>query len=166
MLAQKKRPGFTWNPGGAQITLGHTSGNHPRLLAATDFLLLNKGEAMAFTGKGGAEEAIKELIHVGVRIVCVTDGKNGALSSDGKMLYHCPIQNVKPVDTTGAGDAFGTGATWALCCGRTLPKALLAGTINAMSVVGAIGAEAGLLTETEMLASLLSTELIVSERPL
>src|SRR3989338_354729 len=49
ILEAKKRPGFTWNPGGVQIKQGYNAGNHPRLLAATYFLLLNKGEAMDFT---------------------------------------------------------------------------------------------------------------------
>ncbi|TSC98729.1 MAG: hypothetical protein Greene101449_862, partial [Candidatus Peregrinibacteria bacterium Greene1014_49] len=66
------------------------------------------------------------------------------------------------IDTTGAGDAFTTGVTWALLTGLTLPDALIAGTINSGSVVGAIGAQAGLLTDIEMRARMKSTSLSVS----
>lgn len=66
-------------------------------------------------------------------------------------IFHCPTQaNAKVVEVTGAGDAFGTGVTWALATGKTLSESLIAGTLNATSVVGSIGAQAGLLTQREM----------------
>lgn len=143
--------GLTWNPGGTQIDDGMTAAGNRELLSFTTLLLLNKEEALTFTKAGTAEEAMQKLIDAGTKIVCITDGKNGAFASDGKQLYQCPaLPDAKIVDTTGAGDAFGIGATWALLQGEDLPTALRAGTINATSVIGAIGAQAGLLTDTQM----------------
>ena len=99
-------------------------------------------------------------------MVCITDGSNGTYASDGTQLYQCPILQSNAVDTTGAGDAFGTGVTWALIRGLDLPIALQAGTINATSVVESIGAQAGLLTDTKMEQRLNEIQLNVAVSPL
>jgi sugar/nucleoside kinase (ribokinase family) len=70
---------------------------------------------------------------------------------------------VDVVDTTGAGDAFGTAAAWAIAEGQSLPIALVAGTLNAASVVGKIGAQAGLLTEKQLRDQLKNPPLSVSK---
>lgn len=151
ILTKKDAVHFTWNPGGHQMDAGTQETENHALLAQTDLLLLNKEEALRFTGEETVEDAIRHLQTIGARIVCVTDGGNGAIASDGTVLYHCPVMaGVHVVDTTGAGDAFGTGATWALVQGMDLPNVLRAGTMNAASVIGALGAQAGLLTETKM----------------
>ena len=36
----------------------------------------------------------------------VTDGQNGAHVITNDAVIHCPTQEIDPVDTTGAGDAF------------------------------------------------------------
>jgi len=106
--------------------------------------------------------------------IYITLGKNGVLCSDNSKVYHLKlkdrvleeIQKVvieNPASTCGAGDAFGTGATWALLQGFSLPEALRAGSINAASVVGTIGAQAGLLTNTDMKQRLISESLHVDE---
>lgn len=167
MLARSDGPSLTWNPGGCQIDLGIEAENNCALLAHTDMLQLNKGEALKFAKTETVEDAIRVLLEKGVKNVLVTDGKKGTVASDGKNLYRCPIvEGNEVLDTTGAGDAFGTGATWALIDGGNLSEALRAGTINAASVVGAIGAQAGLLTDTEMRSRLKETKLNVDVQPL
>ena len=127
-------------------------------------MLLNKEEALKFSGAETPEQALKILSATGAKYVCITDGKNGTLATDGVKIYHCPVlPDTKVIDTTGAGDAFGTGATWALAAGESLPNVLIAGTLNAASVVGAIGAQAGLLTEHQMRDRLHNHPLSVSE---
>ncbi len=145
---------LSWNPGGCQIELGLEEVHNKQLVAHTDILFLNKEEALGFTGADTSQNALKILVAAGAHIVCITDGKNGCMATDGTTLYHCPIAPGPVIDTTGAGDAFGTGVTWGLLSGKNLPTSLRAGTINAMSVVGVIGAQAGLLTETRMLSEL------------
>ncbi len=155
-------PHLTWNPGGCQIEEGLEAKNIAALVAHTELLLLNKEEALAFTRTLTIDDALKALQKAGCKIACITDGAKGAYATDGKNRYHCSATTGPVVDTTGAGDAFGTGMTWALLRGLDLPTALRAGTINAMSVVGAMGAQAGLLTETEIQSKIANTEPIVT----
>lgn len=153
---------LTWNPGGCQIDAGLDAPQNLRLLQATDLLLLNKEEALAFTKAADVRAALHVLGAAGVKNVCITDGGKGCTAGDGKNIYHCPSLPCEIVDTTGAGDAFGTAATWALLSGKDLPTALKAGTINATSVVGSIGAQQGLLTDIQIETALATTPLQVS----
>lgn len=150
MLTTIQGPGLTWNPGGCQIERGLHEKQNEQLLAHTTILLVNTSEAMQLTGVSTMDEALYRLSAAGPRFVCITDGANGSYATDGEMKFFCPALPCDLVDTTGAGDAFGTGFTWAIASGRDLPTALKAGTINAKSVVSAIGAQPGLLTHTEM----------------
>ncbi|MEQ1849348.1 MAG: carbohydrate kinase family protein [Candidatus Peribacteraceae bacterium] len=152
---------LTWNPGGCQIDAGMHQKDKNELLALTSLLLLNKEEALRFTGEKSVESAIERLRAAGVKCVCVTDGKNGAVAENETGRYHCPVLPVTIVDTTGAGDAFGTGMTWALSSGQSLQISMIAGTLNASRVVSTIGAEAGLLSRKEM-ESLLAANTIVT----
>lgn len=165
MLETNPAMGLSWNPGGTHIKEGMKEKHNAKLLAQTDLLLCNLEEALAFTGKDTADDAATALLHAGVHTVCISDGKRGCLGATMKHRFHCPaIADAIVVDSTGAGDAFGTGATWAVLQGFALPNVLRAGTINATSVIGAIGAEAGLLTDTEMHKRLTSVRLDVEER--
>lgn len=159
ILTAEPHPCLTWNPGGAQIAAGIRAENNVTLLKHTSLLLLNKEEALSFAHTKTALQALHILSGLCPGIVCITDGKNGCMSTDGAKIYRCPAPEAPVVDTTGAGDAFGVGVTWALATGKNLPNALQAGTINAMSVVGAIGAQAGLLTDTEMHSRLASLQI-------
>ena len=161
VLKNPHAPKLTWNPGGAQLSKGIADAENAVLLKHTALLLLNKEEALAFTHTETIEDAMTILLQAGTHTICVTDGKNGAYGANQKpktknqlTIVHCPTAPTTIVDTTGAGDAFGTGATWALLHGFDLPTILRAGSINAASVVAAFGAQAGLLTDTEMITRL------------
>lgn len=164
ILQGKNSPGLTWNPGGFHLQQGMEEASIKALLQETDLLLLNKEEAIQFTGEGTIPQALIKLKNAGVKYPCITDGSKGAYAFDGDMLYTCPPLDTAVVDTTGAGDAFGVGATAALLRGSSLPEMLRSGTINATSVLGHIGAQNGLLTDTDLLHRLESTELIVDVR--
>lgn len=167
LFTRESVPRLTWNPGGHQITAGISFETNRRLLPYADLLLLNDEEALTFTQTDSMDQAMKTLVKAGAKAVFITQGKDGVTATDGKKVYHCPVvPGSKVIDTTGAGDAFGTGATWALMKGLDFPAALKAGTINAASVVGAIGAQKGLLTETQMKDSLKRNDLPVDVRPL
>lgn len=157
---------LTWNPGGRQIDQGMLANGTPALLAHTHVLLLNREEALDFTNELDVLSAMKTLLAAGVTIVCITDGAQGVLATDGTSVFHCLPTDRPVVDTTGAGDAFGTGVTWALATGRSLPTALRAGTINAMSVVGSVGAQPGLLTLDAMEKRLAESDVTVTEATL
>lgn len=145
-----------WNPGGCQIENGLAAPRNSALTKLCFLLILNKEEALAFTGDTTVEAALKTLSKAGAQNICITDGPNGCDATDGKEVFHCPALPCTVVDMTGAGDAFGCGVMWGLLCGKDLPTSLRAGTINAMSVVCAMGAQAGLLTETQIETALTS----------
>ncbi len=151
ILGKPNAPGLSWNPGGCHIKKGIADTEVKKLLAKTSLLFVNLEEALAFTGATDVLEALQLLIKTGVQVVCITDGARGVTATDGQKLYRCVSDSVSSiVDTTGAGDAFGTGVTWAKIQGMTLPEMLRAGTINAKSVLSSFGAQESLLTDTEM----------------
>ncbi len=51
-------------------------------------------------------EAIKVLLEKGIKNVAITLGECGVLVSDGKEIIHYSHKKVRPVNVTGAGDAF------------------------------------------------------------
>lgn len=140
---------LAWNPGGSQIRGGYDAPIVRDILRHTDILFLNAEEAMEFMRVKSIPEAMLVGTHAGAKIVCITDGPRGAYLSDSKECFFSPaMQDVEVVDSTGAGDAFAVGVTWAHIKGRSLQTTLLAGMINAASVIGAVGAQTGLLTDT------------------
>ncbi len=77
----------------------------------TDILKMNEDEFEKICGlyslPGDHGPGIRELIDkFGLKLVCLTLGEYGCLLADGKEEVYCPGLAVKPVDTTGAGDAF------------------------------------------------------------
>jgi sugar/nucleoside kinase (ribokinase family) len=93
-------------------------------------------------------KALLAALHaLGPKMVCITDGMNGAYASDGTAIWFMPVYPHDPYERTGAGDAFASTVSIALLKGEPLEKALLWGPVNSMSVVQFIGAQKGLLTQ-------------------
>lgn len=99
---------------------------------------------------------LEKLHKLGPKIVCISDGSNGAYASDAREnksnIWYIPMYpdiNI-PIDRTGAGDAFSSTFTVALALGKNIPEALTWGPINSMSVVQQIGAQAGLLSREKL----------------
>ncbi|XP_030023563.2 ribokinase [Manduca sexta] len=75
-------------------------------------LCVNETEASILTNLEvnvtNAAIALKKLVDIGCESVVITLGQQGAvyLSKRDQQPIHVPCKNVKPVDTTGAGDAF------------------------------------------------------------
>ena len=76
------------------------------------------------------------LGNFGIHCMVVTLGGDGAVYaySDGRYGY-CPPEKVKPIDTTGAGDAFFAGTAAYLTQGRTLDETLPLASRMAASVI-------------------------------
>jgi len=89
---------------------------------------------------------------LGVNVIVITDGPDGAYASDGQQMFSMPNypDPADPFDRTGAGDAFASTITAALALGESLEAALLWAPINSMSVVQKLGAQAGLLNRDEL----------------
>ena len=141
----------TWNPGGIQIHRGVDDVENHALVERSNLLLLNKEEALAFTKASSVDASLALLRSIGAEHVCITDGKHGVLGSSRSGTIRCSaLPSATIVDTTGAGDAFGSATTAMLLQGLPLRDAMIAGTLNASSVLGTIGAEDGLLTFDEL----------------
>ncbi|MFK7812856.1 MAG: carbohydrate kinase [Maribacter sp.] len=63
-------------------------------------------EAQLLSGKKDLHEASEFLHEVGAKIITITLGGEGTFVSTSEIKETIPSINVKPVDTTGAGDAF------------------------------------------------------------
>ena len=79
-------------------------------------------------------------------VAIVSDGPDGVVASDGQVIIKAGMyRDVKVIDRTGAGDAFGSGflSQWAL--GKSLKESIIFASANSTSVVTKIGAKAGIL---------------------
>jgi len=80
-------------------------------LACVDVLVANRGEADAIAREHGVlagdpEPLVRRLAGRGCGAVVVTLGPGGAVAWAGGKFLKCPAPEIRPVDTTGAGDTF------------------------------------------------------------
>lgn len=150
---------LAFNPGHLQLEEGKEIVQ--KVLQKTDILFVNKEEAelLLFNHYGekddDSEDYIQKLANslqkIGPKTVVITNGREGshALNDKGE-FYSEPMAEGEVVERTGAGDSYSTGFLAAIVLGLTMQEAMKWGSANAASVVGAIGAEAGLLTKEQM----------------
>lgn len=153
----------TFNPGTHQLRRGLTS--LLPIIKRVTVLIVNKEEAEFLLGvkNKSMHYLLQAFIDLGVKISVITDGLYGSYASDGVTAWHQPIFPGDAYERTGAGDAFGTGFSYALASGHTIPEALRYGTANSWSVVKYIGPQTGLLTHDQMQKTLKKYASIKSE---
>ena len=120
------------------------------ILKNVAIFILNKEEALTLTKQKTVKNAYKKLHNLGIPILSITDGKNGASASDGKNIYTIKPHKVKVVETTGAGDAFASSFVTGYINKQDITFALQAGKANAESVIQHHGAKNKLLTWKEI----------------
>ncbi len=121
----------------------------PELLAVTDWLVPNETEFAIIAGESlgsdPADEA-ERIVAFGRRVgvsLAVTLGERGvALLTGGGPLIRIPAPAVRPVDTTGAGDAFVGAFAVGLAMGRTPESAARLGCAAASDSVTRPGTQA------------------------
>jgi len=139
-----------WNPGAMQLA-------EPKkvvsLLKYVTVIDLNNDEAADLVKKikGKRVSSIIKLVsalkEMGPKYVLVTAGRGGAYLHNGSRVIHHPVYRVKPVNTTGAGDAFGAGfLAGYLASGWNLNVAMQWGMLNSNSVIMHVGAQKGILS--------------------
>ncbi|MCA9325025.1 carbohydrate kinase family protein [Candidatus Saccharibacteria bacterium] len=143
---------LAFQPGTFQMEAG--TQRLSRIYQRTEVLVLNREEAALVSG-GNADDLhdlFNRLHGLGPKIVCITDGPDGAYASDGENRFKMPLypDPAPPVERTGAGDAFASTFVAALAKGSNLEGALQWGPINSMNVVQHTGAQAGLLSERKL----------------
>jgi len=80
-----------------------------KVVKFTDILRLNHQEAAFLTGVDDIEEAAKQLLDTGPRIVVITQGANGCYFRTQTVDGYAGGFKVDVVDTTGCGDGFLAG---------------------------------------------------------
>lgn len=150
-LAQRHNVTFILNPAPAP--------NQPlpkALLENTNLLIPNRHEAAAIAGFDGApEELIVKLSSLGVEIVVMTLGADGALvasqsNSSETQIFSVPGFKVPAVDATGAGDCFTGALAVATAEKRKLRDAVLFANAAAALSVTKMGAQPSLPTRREV----------------
>lgn len=115
------------------------------LLEDVAVLAVNKEEMQQIVHGETSEELVRHGLGY-VDTVIVSDGPRGVVASDGKTLVTAGMyEDVKVIDRTGAGDAFGSGflSQWAI--GKSLKDSIVFASANSTSVVKHIGAKTGIL---------------------
>lgn len=121
------------------------------LLSEVDILIVNKTEASKIVSGNTLAELLYRLANY-VQTVIITDASTGGIATNGEETYRFGIYEDTPIkDTTGAGDAFGSGFLAHLIAGNSFKKSLVFASANATSVVTKLGANAGILTGKEKL---------------
>jgi sugar/nucleoside kinase (ribokinase family) len=115
------------------------------LLEDVDILSVNKEEAMQIVDGHSLEELTRRLLNY-VPMAIVSDGPNGVVASDKNTIVRAGMyEDVKVIDRTGAGDAFGSGFLAYFSQGKSLKDSIVFASANSTSVVTKIGAKAGIL---------------------
>jgi ribokinase len=121
------------------------------LLEDVEVLITNKEEAMEIVEGQSTEELVRHGLHYCPTVI-VSDGPNGVVASDGKTLVTAGMyEDVKVVDRTGAGDAFGSGFLSQWSKGASLKDSIIFASANSTSVVTKIGAKEGILHHDALL---------------
>lgn len=135
-----------------------------KALKNTDYLVLNLEEAELVTGKKERMEwQLKKLASYGPELVIITDGGDGAFLFDknSEHIYHKPSNDVKVLETTGAGDSFASSFLAGLIMKNNLKFALDVAAANASSVITHVGAKNRLLTLKEATVAMKKNKRVV-----
>lgn len=121
------------------------------LLSDIDILLVNKSEASKIVPGRILSELLSHLKNY-TETVIITDGATGGIAANSSEAFRFGLyEDVKVKDTTGAGDAFGSGFLSAFAAGKSFADSLIFGSANSTSVIRQIGAKKGILTGHEKL---------------
>ncbi len=145
---------LAFQPGTFQMKLGKE--RLKRIYNRSDILFCNVEEARKILGTDDSKNAndlLSMMRAISPNIVVITDGPRGAYAIYDNQKYFMPPypDPNPPFERTGAGDAFASTFTSAIALGKTIEEALLWAPINSMSVVQKVGAQAGLLSQKEIL---------------
>lgn len=145
---------FAFQPGTFQMKMG--ADKLKEIYTRADIFFCNTEEAKLILNNPNETDIknlLKEMHNLGPNVVVITDGPKGAYAYDGfEAFFMPPFPDEKPpYDRTGAGDAFSATFTSAIALGKSLFDAFLWAPVNSMSVVQYVGAQKGLLTQSEIL---------------
>jgi ribokinase len=130
-IAREEGVSTIFNPAPAREELDE------QLYRLSDVLCPNEPETELLTGIPAGEAAARELLERGAGSVVLTLGERGCLVVEGDTAVEVPVEPVRALDTTGAGDAFVGALATFLAAGRPLVDAATrANAVAARSVQG------------------------------
>ncbi|MCG2694222.1 carbohydrate kinase family protein [Candidatus Parcubacteria bacterium] len=143
--AKKNKIKVMYNPGEGELKKGLLE--LKKYFHGLEVLNLNREEAalLCKTKYENMNVIIKKLKGISPYVV-ITDGPAGAFCLCKDELWFAPSLGTKPVNTTGAGDAFGSGFCAGLMLKNNIEYALRLGILNSDGVIRKMGAKNGLLT--------------------
>lgn len=151
-LSKNPNSMFAFNPGPRQIEEG--TAEIINFLPQFEIIFLNLQEAQKIVGEDltDIKEVLSKLKSYGTKVIVITDGRNGSycLDSSGQDYQIESVTNKKPVERTGAGDAYATGFLYGYLNKEAINQCMKLASINANSVIERIGAQEGLLTLDEL----------------
>lgn len=136
-LAKKNRVPVILNPAPAQKL-------DPEVLKDVDIITPNETESALITGMGSVNDPVKlsrRLKKMGPSTVVITLGSKGAFYSSNDTEMFIEGHEVKPVDTTGAGDVFNGYLAVALALGRSIEESIQIANKAASISVTRLGAQ-------------------------
>lgn len=104
-----------------------------------NIIFLNKKEITILTGED-LDKGAQILLDMGVEMVAVTCGKEGANLYTEERIIHSPVKETAALDTTGAGDSFAAGFIASYFKDKNLRECLDFANRFASSCVGQFGA--------------------------
>ncbi len=108
-----------------------------RAIALSDVCLPSYEDMTALTGLDDPEEIVQYCLNLGAKTVALKLGADGALLGQEGFRHKVPAFACKPVDATGAGDAFGGALIARLVAGDSLLNAgQYAAIVAALSTEG------------------------------
>ena len=120
---------------------GETLEDMAEAFSYIDYLFPNDEEAMLLTETESVEEAAECIKSTGVGNVIIKCGKRGCyIRTDVENCWIAAEENVKCIDTTGAGDSFAAGFLNALLNGKGLKECAKEGNRYGAEAVQHIGA--------------------------
>lgn len=135
-----------FNPGNSQLTLPNKI--LLEIIKKVNILILNQEEA-SFLTKVSYDcegEIFRKIDEICPAIAIMTKGPQGVTVADGKYLYSAPGIGENIVDSTGAGDAFGSGFISGFIQKKgDIEHAIKLGLNNSTSCIQKWGAKEGLL---------------------
>ena len=127
-----------------------------QMLRDIDYIVPNENEILQIVPDcRDAEDAAQKLISSGVKNVIVTLGKRGCDLYNGCGIKHFPTyENIRPVDTVGAGDCFTGSLAGGLKICKNLERAIEFATAAASLKISKMGAQSvATLEEVKKLAA-------------
>ncbi len=147
-FAADKKIKIAVNPGMAQLSLP----NFAEIAKKIDVLIMNQEEAsfLTKTPMEQEKEIFAKIDEICPGIVVMTKGDAGVVVSDGQQMYSAvPPTDRNIVDTTGAGDAFGSGFVSEFMKSGDIEKSIQFGMANSVGCLSQVGAKHGLLKKGE-----------------